>query len=443
MRLFGFDVTRSQGQRRMPNLASTVFGSWGLPHPLNFAAQIKMYRSWVYICAAKNAKSVAAVPLRLYTTTSKKAKLLFSAKSVSPQRKKYLQANSGLTTSLSKGDVVVEVLDHPFLDLMKNVNNFNNQFETQELLELFLELTGNAYLYPAKNNLGIPYEMWVIPPQYMTIIPDKDKFVKGYIYRRGLEEILYDESEIIHFKFANPESAFYGMGPTAAIWGAHKFNMDIREFENSLLENRGVVEGALETDARVNDAEFKRIKDDWRESHQGKSKVGKTAFLDNGIKYKPHGNTPKDITYPVGQKRAIEEIAAAFGVPMSKLTTEAVNMANAMAGETQYQRDTIVPRLRIIEQKNNEKILPMYDDRLFVAFDDPVPENQDMKLKEMQANLGSYVTTINEERESLGMESVSWGDLPLVPINLVPYGTPSAKEIDVFTDMVLQKIREA
>jgi len=443
MKIFGFDISRIKQAtaRVLPNLTSPLFSVLGLSHPSDYTTQINMYISWVYVVAAKNARAVAAVPLRLYTTKKKNTKLFFEAKSISSEQKTYLEKNPGLISYLSKGEETVELVEHPFLELMKNVNAFNNEFDLQELTQLYMELTGNAYWYTVRNNLGTPIEIWTIPPQNMWVIPDKKKIIQGYMYRKGTERIPYEREEIIHFRFANPGSSYYGVGPAAAIWSAFKFHHDMRIMENTLLENRGMVEGGVETDNRISDAEFKRMKKEWKQ-YQGASKVGKTLFLDNGMHYKRYAAMPKDIVYPTGQKRAVEEIAAAFGVPMSKITTESVNLANAQAGEIQYQRDTILPRLRLKEQKLNERLLPMFDERLFVAYDDPVPANREQELEERKVHLQTGVTVINEERAKLGREPVAWGDRPILPATLMPFGSPGQKEIDEFSELVLRKIKE-
>jgi hypothetical protein len=74
---------------------------------------------------------------------------------------------------------------------------------------------------------------------------------------------------------------------------------------------------------------------------------------------------------------------------------------------------TILPKLRRIEQKLNEQLAARFDDRLFFAFDNPVPEDKEYHLKEIQTNLSTGLTTINEERAKLGMEPVAWGDEPM------------------------------
>jgi hypothetical protein len=89
-------------------------------------------------------------------------------------------------------------------------------------------------------------------------------------------------------------------------------------------------------------------------------------------------------------------------------------------------QDTIEPRLRRIEETINEKLMPMYDENLFVAYDSVVPDDKAFELTTRTANLGSYVTTVNEEREKMGLDKVAWGDVPLAPPTIAPLGSQPA-----------------
>jgi SPP1 gp7 family putative phage head morphogenesis protein len=124
-----------------------------------------------------------------------------------------------------------------------------------------------------------------------------------------------------------------------------------------------------------------------------------------------------------GRKSTREEIAAIFGVPQSLLTTESVNRANAETGEYSYMKNTILPRTRRAEQKINEKLLPMYDERLFCAFDNPVPEDKEHRLKEVEMHLKTGYSSPNLERQIDGLDEVEWGNEPLLPMNIRPLST--------------------
>jgi hypothetical protein len=137
----------------------------------------------------------------------------------------------------------------------------------------------------------------------------------------------------------------------------------------------------------------------------------------------PIGFSPRDTGLLDSAKFSREKIANAFGIPLTMLENSQ-SRAEAEAQLYGYMRDTIVPRLRLFEARLNERFCPLYDDRLFVVFDDPVPENRDQRLTQMDTRLKNGVTSINEERQIEGLEEADWGAIPLMPMNLQPIGTP-------------------
>ena len=388
-------------------------------------SMIRAYQSWVYICANKNAVSVAQQPLRLYATKGKNQKFIVPTKAVSADTMKYLRSNAGLQSYIQKSSEVEEVLQHPFLDLMKNVNPFSNRFALLELTDLYLELTGNAYWYIVMNGMNTPEEIWILPSQNMKIVPDPTEFIHGYVYTVGMIKEPYETKEIIQFKFPSPSSPYYGMSPLTAIAHAYNINENMNVYENAMFTNMGRLDGTLETDESISDDDFERINTEWKEKFGGVHKAGQTALLDRGLHYKTISLPPKDLSFLTGRRITKEEIAAAYGVPISKLTTEDVNRANAEAGNYSYMVDTIQPRCQRIEEEINERLMPMYADNLFVAFDSPVPEDREFRLKEREANIKSNYSSINLERTRDGQETVPWGEIPLVGPGITPLGMNS------------------
>ncbi len=441
MKIFGYEVAKAKDKPKegemnpeeVSRILSTLVNPWEtgpgkeIFHQEDYHKLVNAYKSWIYICANKNATAVAESPLRLYVSKpSKESKVLTKSHKIDKTTIKRLTRKAGITNYITKAAEVEEIEEHPFLDMLKNVNPLINRFDLWELTQIWLELTGNAFWYVYKDNLGVPAQVWPLPPQFVRIVISPDKIVAGYVFQRTVQKIPFDETEIIHFKFGSPQGTLYGTGPLTAIMDTNIADQNIRIFESTLMKNQGRPEGILETMATVPEETFKRLKEQWRNNYGGANKVGKTLILENGLTYKPLTFTPREMNYVVGRKMNREEIAAAFGIPMSKLTTEAVNLANAYVGEHQYMQDTIEPRLRRIEEKLNEKLMPMYDENLFIAYDEVIPADKEYTLRERQANLGSFVTTINEERENLGMDAVEWGDVPLAQTGIGPLGSQAA-----------------
>lgn len=393
-----------------------------------FAKLIKRYVSWVYACASINATSVASVPLRLYVSKqSNGQKFLAQTKKVSSKQKDYLFAEPTLQYALTKAVDVEEVVEHPFLDLMEQVNPYSNGFDLLENWILFQELTGNCYTLMVKNGLQTPTELWVLPAQQIKIIPSREQMIAAYVLGDDpATQQRFEPDEIIHMKYPNPDDMFYGKGPLAAAVLAADTHSGMADHEYNLLRNSAIPPAALSTEQVLTADQLKTIKDEWNAAYRGTGKAGKMAVLQGGLKIENIALSPKEMGYLMGQQIKREEIAAIFGVPMSLLTVEDIAAAPAtgmIMGNISYSRRTILPKCRRIQEKLNEQLIPLYDEKLFVAFDNPVPEDEVGKTAKREANLRMGFTTINEEREEANLESVPWGDRPWMPFNLQQVGS--------------------
>ena len=417
----------------VPDRASDVIGvdvnpwdkTYGKATEQNYDQLVQRYTSWVYACANKNSVAAAQVPLRLYgKKRASSQKFRVASKPVPREKKDWLFRQPQLMTKLSDAVDVEEITQHPFLDLLTNVNPFMNSFEMFEYWTLYQELTGNCYTLITTNTLGTPQELWVLQPQQMKVVPDKQTFIQGYLYGKNpAKAVSFAPEEIIHMKYANPSSLHYGMSPLAAAVTAADAGVAMNVHEYALLQNNAIPASALETEQSLTDEQVKRIRSQWNAAYRGPNKAGKLAVFQGGLKPSRLSLTPKEMGYLVGRKMTTEEVAAIFGVPMSKLKVGDVAKAPAAGmyhGNITYQRDTIQPKLRRIDQKLTEQLLPMYDDKLFCVFDSPVGEDKEARLRERESNLKTGYSSINQERLRDNQEPVGWGEVPLMPMNLMP-----------------------
>ena len=117
--------------------------------------------------------------------------------------------------------------------------------------------------------------------------------------------------------------------------------------------------------------------------------------------------------FPKGSDSTLKKMARAFDIPWSVISTDKVNLANANSGDRRWKESGIRPRMIRIEQKLNERLIPMYpDETIFCAFDNPVPEDEKFKLEKNKVYLEQDVKTINEVRQEEGLDPVPWGDKP-------------------------------
>ena len=391
-------------------------------------AGVRQFRSWVYAAANINAFGVSSVPLRLYVRNRAGTRLYRTAK-VGRDRKSYLMGDTGRSPSrtvLTKmhdfGADFEEVTEsHPVLDLLRKVNPAMNGFDLAATRTLWQELTGNAYLRVIRNQLGVPAELWPMPPQWVEIIPSETKYIEGYRYgRESNNRITFQPDEVLHFKRTNPEDLYYGLGKVEAAWGVIDLNEAFHEMDTSMAANRArpdYLATIQNTDASEEAIEeFERMVN---ERLRGADKAGKFIALTGQVDLKPMQFPPKDLG---GRDEIVEEIAAVFGVPVSMLKANDPNLASATTGFAQWRESTILPLLRLDEETLNQKLLPMFglEDDAVLAYDDPVPANRQLDLTEHQTLVSTGVMTINEVREARGLEPLDIEEASVPIIGGVP-----------------------
>lgn len=374
--------------------------------------QLDRYSGWVYDCVTKISQEFSAVNLKLY--------------------------------KMDKDGQTEEVPTHPALDLLDRVNAFMTFYDLKELTTTYLELTGNAYWWLLRNKQGQIIEIYPwLRPDRMTVIPDPKEFIKGYKYQvPGGQPEFFEPSEIIHFKYTNPSDPYSGASPVAA--GNIAINTDLlaAKFNQRFFTNSARPDGILQFKDGITDDVAKRILEKWNERH-GEGNEHKVGLLSKG-EYKPIALTQKDMDFVQMRTMTRDEILAKFKVPKSLLgITEDVNYATAEAARKMFLKQVIVPKVEKFVQYLNEFLLPQFQDgdSYFFDYDNPVPEDQTMRVELYTAALGGGGgipwMSPNEVRKLEGLPPFEGGDNIMVPFNLVPGGNtqqqPTIKDFKIGT----------
>jgi len=433
MKLFGYEISKARSKPKinsqsLPEFLNNYFYGREWINGSDVASLLGAYRSWVYITASRNAAAFAATPIKLFVAKeSPRQKLLALTKDVHPIRQKELLNRFGHIPSVRKAQEVGEIVEHPLLDLLYNVNRFMNKTDLFEITDLFQELSGDAYwLLIFDRVLRIPVEIWPLPPDKVSVIPDREKFISGYVYKNGNVKRTFTTDQIIHFKWPNPLDPYYGMSPLQGVADIYNINTNMNNYENAVFSNSGRLDGYFTTEQEMDESSFKRLKRELDETWNGVTNAGKTGLLDFGLKFQSVNLSPRDLSFMQGRRWTKAEIFEAFDTPMG-LFDEKANRANAEAAQFTYMKYGIQPRLRRFEEKLNEKLVPLFDDKLFAAFDEVIPADNEFRLKEDTEYLKAGVRYINEVRTERGWKPVENGDTPYIQMQYVPLGTPPQK----------------
>ncbi len=372
------------GRRRLrkaaPHIASiTAQHGYPLDPPLDVnSARVYGQSPWVYIAINRIAEAGALVPLRVYRLEDERR---------------------------------VGISNHPLEQLLSQPNPLTSGFELLEQTLGALELHGNAYWYLAGDGAGRPREIWLLRPDRVSIVPHPQRVIAGYLYQVGGERIPLDAIEVVHFRRWHPDNDFYGLSPISAARCAILSDRHMADWNrNTFGVERGVPAGIVNLRDFVTDADFERIKREWRSNYGGTQR--KTAFLRGGqIEWQHIGLSHSDLDFLQGRRAQRDEILNIFGIPVA-LVSENATEANAKVAERLFIERALYPKLVRIAQKITQELLPFYGGELVAAFDDIRPTDTQARLAEIRA---AYpLLSINELRaEYFQLPPVAWGEGPV------------------------------
>lgn len=390
--------------------------------------QLAELKNAAFTCASINAAVCAAYPPRLFVATHADQPgpkcLTMRLDRWTEER---LRSRPTLPAIFTKARQIEEVLEHPLLTLLRKVNPVHNSFDLWELTTFYQEVLGCAYWYLRFGAFGVPKEIWILPAQNVTPRrePNSTRLVDFYEYRAGSTTHNYRPDEIIHFRYPDPKDPYTsGLGPLRACWEQAALTSEYLAFKKATWENSAIPGAIVCPDEIIGEEERDRLEAQWNAKFR-RGGAGRALVTESGMKVSLLTHSMGDLASLAEYGKTKEDIANAFHVPLSFLTSE-TNLANLQAAEHQHMAKAIFPRLQRRDEKLNEQLVPLYDPsgRLFVASEDPVPYNQELAWRQEEVDLKYGIISINEVRQDRGLPPVAWGDTPWLPINWAPTNLP-------------------
>jgi HK97 family phage portal protein len=398
--------------------------------PFNNEAALAQFSSWVYSAIMLNANAIASLPIRLYTRSggeTRTAKVRRRQRSYMLGDKDHLPSSSVLNKIVELGDDFEVVAgSHPVTDLLSTVNPWLNGFGLMQLLSIYMQAVGNAYWHVVLNGLGTPAELWPMPSQHVAVVPDRDEFISGYVYGRSVEtQQLFEVDEVIHFRTANPGSdgLYYGKGKIEAAWQSVSINESNHEMDLALSDNHARPDWMVIVKSGATQEQLDRFESEINRRIRGSRNSGKMLVMTGDVEAKALSFSPKDLA---GRDDVVEEIAAVFGTPVSMLKANDPNLASARSGYAQWRETTVLPDAKLIEQKLNETLIPMFglEGQAVLAFDDPVPADREFDLRQRQAAVQGGWMTPNEARSDQDLDESDDPMADKLLMNGQPLGAP-------------------
>jgi HK97 family phage portal protein len=255
-------------------------------------------------------------------------------------------------------------ITHPLSRLLVRPNPHMSWVEMQGLLTVFLNLSGNAYVYidREKQKQGIPGALWPIRPDEIYLIPDQNT-IKGYLYvprtgsiKDGVPILLED---MIHVKFPNPLDPYnglgYGMSPMAAIAQTGDIDNAVTKFLKVFFDRGAQPVGMLKFAQPLDQIQVDQIKERWRKVYGGVDNWADVGVLDSGADYKQMSYNFNEMGFDILDNRNESRIIGPFGVPPILLGTrfglENATYSNYETARKAFWEDTMTYELRLFEDE--------------------------------------------------------------------------------------------
>jgi HK97 family phage portal protein len=301
------------------------------------------------------------------------------------------------TTGDQGSDERTEVLQHQALTVWNHPNDFATGSEFREAGQQHQELTGEQIWIVGRGGAPFPMSLWTCRPDRIQPVPDREKYLAGYLYTSPAgEKIPLDLDQVIMTKFPNPLDPFRGLGPVQSVLVDIDAARYSAEWNRQFFLNSALPGGVIEVSGNLDDTDYRRLADRWREGHQGGARAHRVAILEAGQKWVPNQMTVKDMDFSALRAVSRDVLREAWGIHKSMLgNADDVNRANAQTAEEVYGRWKVIPRLDRIKRTLNEKFLPMFYPAgalVPVEFDyaNPLPDDREADNSELTAKSAAW-----------------------------------------------------
>lgn len=318
-----------------------------------------------------------------------------------------------------------EVFDGPLVDFL---NKPSPNFTGKDFISLntsYKELTGNAFWKIEDDKTLTP----LISTNVRPII--KDGMLTGYRYTLGTKTELLLPENVLHDRYADPMKPYWGVGNLEKIARWVDTASYANEYNRQFFLNGASFGGFIETEEESKER-VELIKTGLLTQHVGVKNAHKIAILPKGAKFAGATANMADMQFVELDDRYRDKILSGFGVPKTLvgLTTE-VNRASAEASEYIFAKYTVKPIVDDFVEFLNEYVVPIFDNsgKFYIAYDDFIPENEDIEIRERQAALANApYMTINEVRARDGLAPITGGDVVYGNPFQAPIGSPQEQK---------------
>ena len=238
--------------------------------------------------------------------------------------------------------------------LLIKPNNYQTRSDFFMFMLMSLLLTGNFYAVAVRNNKD---EIIALHPQmpntvHPYVVPDAGDIFYQTSYDQTNPGINYDamvpKRNMLHVRLFCLNHPLVGLSPITALSQQISKSETIVNKSKEFFDNMSKPDGLLTTPSRLSPDQLKQLAQAWNNAKQGK-----TAVLDNDIKYQQLSLSAQDADLMNQYKMTKRDIASVFRVPLFFLGEGDMTFANVESLSRSFIVSTLGFYIEHIEARND------------------------------------------------------------------------------------------
>jgi len=420
MKLFGYEITRSEPEPRMgsqspapqpeqrmgpenpqfslddPSVMDALWMDGASVPPVR--PQRAMQTSAVYACVRILAETMAQLPLHIY--------------------------------KLGPDGTVVKADNLPEYGLLHDEpNSYQTSFVWREQKQMQAALWGNGYSEIQRDVMtGRVLGFYPLPAAEVTpkLVTEGGRIRKVFVCGGQT----FEDHQILHIP-APGWTGVAGLSPIALHRASLTMSLNAEEFGANFFKNGTRLSGVLEHPNKVSAEAAARLRDSWQQVYAGKANAGKVAVLEEGMKFNPLSMPLADAQYLETRKFQVADIARIYRIPPHMVgDLDKASFSNIEHQGLEFVQHTMLPWVSRWEQELNRKLFShstVLKGRYFVRFNVAGLLRGDLKSRFAAYAVGRQWgwLSANDVRELEDLNPIPGGDVYLSPLNMVP-----AKDLD-------------
>jgi len=324
--------------------------------------------------------------------------------------------------------------DHPLARLIDRPNDWTTRYRLIESLVADLGIYFNAYWLKFRQDGHLQYLLRV-PPDAVTVYAGLTPL--RYEVNVGGQVLKPAPEDIVHFRGYNPENAAVGLSPLETLRRILAEEHAAGDYREHFWQNAARMGGVIERPAAAPEwspAARQRFKAEWESLYAGSDSSGKTAILEEDMKWKQITFNAQESEYLAGRKLTREECARAFHIPLPMVgILDHSTFSNITEQHKNLYQDCLGPWLKMIEEEIGLQLLPEFEsDGIYVEFNmaEKLAGNFDEQTKALQSAVGRPWMTANEARARLNLPRIDDenADQLVTPLNVLVGGQASPRD---------------